>query len=187
MKRWHKRGCDNAGIAIDWCPPGEPRFGIVTGADLRERWLEFLQANFGKSGSWYYRVSRGIDERPVQPNRERKSIGAEDTFAIDIVERDAAHAEIKALVAKVWRHCETRQMQGRTVTLKVKYADFQQVTRSRTIAAPFAGPGDLEVASIALLDTLLPFAKSVRLLGVTVSAFDTGPSEPPSNVQLPLF
>src|SRR5690606_35168056 len=92
------------------------RLGIVTGADLRSKPLEFLQADVGKSGSWYYRISRGIDERPVQPNRERKSIGAEDTFAVDIFDLEAARAEIKLLVAKVWRHCEAKQMRGRTVT-----------------------------------------------------------------------
>ena len=163
------------------------RLGIVTGADLRSKPLEFLQANFGKSGSWYYRISRGIDERPVQPNRERKSIGAEDTFAQDIFELDAARTEVSSLVAKVWRYCETKQMRGRTITLKVKYADFQQLTRSRTLPAPFMGPDDVEAASFALLDTLFPFQKGVRLLGVTISSFDERSPESERHSQLPLF
>ncbi|MGE3877368.1 MAG: DNA polymerase IV, partial [Parvibaculaceae bacterium] len=77
------------------------RLGIETGADLREKALTFLQEHFGKSGSWYYRISRGIDERPVQPNRRRKSVGAEDTFEVDIFDLDAARAELVPLAEKV--------------------------------------------------------------------------------------
>lgn len=111
------------------------RLGIVTGADLREKSLMFLRDNFGKSGAWYYGISRGIDERPVQPDRPRKSIGAEDTFAVDIFDLEAAEAELGLLAEKVWRHAANKQISGRTVTLKVKYADFQQITRSRTSAS----------------------------------------------------
>ncbi|MFT3974888.1 MAG: hypothetical protein QM699_16015 [Amaricoccus sp.] len=81
---------------------------ILTGADLREKSAEFLREHFGKSGDWYYRISRGIDNRPVEPHRERKSIGAEDTFAEDIFTPSPARAEIAALAAKVWRSCEAR-------------------------------------------------------------------------------
>ena len=147
------------------------RLGIITGADLRERSLEFLQANFGKSGSWYYRISRGIDERPVQPNRERKSVGAEDTFAVDMFEIDAARAEIGPLVDKVWRHCEAKALHGRTVTLKVKYADFQQITRSRTMSLPFGTAAELFEVVGSLLDPLFPTEKGIRLIGVTISSF----------------
>ncbi len=125
------------------------RLEIVTGADLRSKPLEFLQAHFGKSGSWYYRISRGIDDRPVQPNRERKSVGAEDTFAQDIFDLDAAKAEPAPLAERVWRHCEAKQLTGRTVTLKVKYADFQQITRSRTLATTIVEADELtEVACL---------------------------------------
>ncbi|MBB4005778.1 nucleotidyltransferase/DNA polymerase involved in DNA repair [Rhizobium taibaishanense] len=104
------------------------RLGIVTGADLSAKPLEFLTANFGKSGTWYYRISRGIDERPVQPDRPRKSIGAEDTFRVDLFDFAAAKAELAPLTEKVWRHCEAKGMGDRTVTLKVTFADFQQIT-----------------------------------------------------------
>ncbi len=116
------------------------RLGIETGADLREKPLTFLQEHFGKSGGWYYRISRGIDERPVQPNRERKSVGAEDTFMTDIFDLDAARAELVPLAEKVWRHCQAKQITGRTVTLKVKFADFQQISRSRTSPQPWDTP-----------------------------------------------
>jgi DNA polymerase-4 len=120
------------------------RLGIQTGADLRAKPLEFLQQHFGKSGSGYYRISRGIDERPVQPNRERKSISAEDTLSSDIFDFEAALAEVTPLVEKVWRHCEAKQLYGRTVTLKVKYADFQLITRSRTDRISLRAFSDVE-------------------------------------------
>lgn len=119
------------------------------------------------------------DERPVQPDRPRKSVGAEDTFSVDLFDLETARAEISPLAAKVWRHREGKQLQGRTVTLKVKYADFQIITRSRTAATPIKTADDLETVARALLDPLFPAAKGVRLLGVTLSSFveDEG-SEP---------
>ncbi|PWJ73357.1 DNA polymerase-4 [Pseudaminobacter salicylatoxidans] len=147
------------------------RLSIVTGADLRSKPLEFLQANFGKSGNWYYRISRGIDEGAVQPNRERKSVGAEDTFAEDIFDFEAAKSELKPLADKVWRHCEAKLLSGRTVTLKVKFADFRQITRSRTTAEPIAEATDLTEAGISLLSAVFPVEKGIRLLGITMSNF----------------
>jgi DNA polymerase-4 len=162
------------------------RLGIVTGADLRSKSLEFLQANFGKSGNWYYRISRGIDERPVQPNRERKSVGAEDTFTADIFDVGAAAAELAPLAEKVWRHCETKQITGRTVTLKVKYADFQQITRSRTLPGTIADAKEINDVACSLLTPLFPVNKGIRLVGVTLSSLeqaDAGSGSP----QLLLF
>jgi DNA polymerase-4 len=145
---------------------------IYTGADLKAKPLAFLQQHFGKSGGWYYRISRGIDDRPVEPDRPHKSIGAEDTFKVDIYERDAARAEITPLVAKVWHHCEVKEVRSRTVTLKVKYADFQQVTRSRTVSSPFRKAAEVEELAFALLDSLFPLKKGIRLIGVTVSSLE---------------
>jgi len=147
------------------------RLGILTGADLRSKSLAWLQEYFGKSGAWYYNISRGIDNRAVQPDRPRKSVGAEDTFMVDIVDLDAARAEITPLAAKVWRHCEAKGLHGRTVTLKVKYADFQIITRSRTTSAPISWLDDLEAAAQSLLEPLFPAPKGIRLLGVTLSSF----------------
>lgn len=148
------------------------RLGIITGGDLREKPLAFLQQHFGKSGAWYYRISRGIDERPVQPDRQRKSVGAEDTFAVDVFDLEAARAEITPLVAKVWRHCEAKALRGRTVTLKVKYADFQQITRSRTIGVAPGSAADVETIAFSLLEAVFPTEKGIRLIGVTLSSFD---------------
>ena len=146
------------------------RLGIVTGADLRDKSFTFLRDNFGKSGGWYYLISRGIDERAVQPNRPRKSIGAEDTFAADIFELDAANAELIPLAEKVWRHAENKQISGRTVTLKVKYADFQQITRSRTVGQSVRNANEIAEIASTLLTELFPVQKGIRLLGVTLSS-----------------
>src|SRR5918997_3500687 len=106
---------------------------IRTGADLRSCSLAFLEEHFGKAGPYYFAIARGIDHRPVQTNRERKSIGAEDTFARDLFSFEEMQAELQLLVDKVWGWCERTGVRGRTVTLKVKYADFRQVTRSRSL------------------------------------------------------
>jgi DNA polymerase-4 len=148
------------------------RLGIYTGADLKTKPLAYLQQHFGKAGSWYYRIARGIDNRPVEPDRPRKSIGAEDTFRIDLFARESVYPEINALVAKVWRLCASKQLRARTVTLKVKYADFQQVTRSRTVSLPFRTAAEVEELSRALLDSLFPVEKGIRLVGVTVSSLE---------------
>jgi len=147
------------------------RLDIFTGADLKAKSLAFLQQHFGKSGAWYYNIARGIDHRSVQPDRPPKSVGVEDTFTIDIFDLEAARAEITPLAAEVWRRCESKGLQGRTVTLKVTYTDFQKITRSRTAVAPFAAADELESAARALLDPLFPSAKGIRLLGVTLSSF----------------
>jgi DNA polymerase IV len=163
------------------------KLGIHTGADLKEKPLAFLQQHFGKSGGWYYRIARGVDERPVEPNRPRKSIGAEDTFDVDIYERDTARSEITSLVAKVWNHCAATEVRARTVTLKVKYADFRQVTRSRTVPSPFRDAADIEELSFALLDSLFPLKRGIRLIGVTVSSLEDLKPTDSVEGQLPLL
>src|SRR5437868_6314156 len=112
--------------------------GIHTGADLREQTLDFLQQHFGKAGAFYYWISRGVDERPVRADRIRKSVGAENTFTIDLFALGEARDALQPVIAKVWHHCEATGTRGRTVTLKVKYADFQQITRSVTCHAQIA-------------------------------------------------
>jgi len=146
------------------------KLGILTGADLKAQSLSFLQAHFGKSGIWYYQIARGIDERPVQPDRPRKSIGAEDTFAEDIFELEAARAQLVPLAAKVWRHCTDKNLLGKTVTLKIKYADFQIITRSRTFYRPVRNETELLDMATGLLETTFPATKGIRLLGITLSS-----------------
>lgn len=146
------------------------RLGIMTGADLRAQSLPFLQKNFGSSGDYYYGISRGIDHRRVKPDRERKSVGAENTFFQDIFSADAAKAALQPIIEKVWRYCEQYGTRGRTVTLKVKYNDFRQITRSHTTPAGVCNQAELSSLSANLLEGVFPLAKGIRLLGVTLSS-----------------
>jgi len=145
------------------------RLGIKTGFDLREQTLAFLQQHFGKPGPYYYWIARGVDERPVQADRIRKSLGAENTFPTDIFTFEAACEALLPIIEKVWRIREGAEIHGRTVTLKVKYADFQQITRSRTDQSLFSTRAEIEQLSYALLEPLFPVAKGIRLLGITLS------------------
>ncbi len=148
------------------------RLAIYTGSDLRSQPLAFLQEQFGKAGSYYYWISRGVDHRPVQPDRVRKSVGAENTFSNDLIAFEEMKQSLVPIIDKVWRYCEGTGVRGRTVTLKVKYADFQQVTRSRSFATSVDSMAALEHASVELLKPLLPVSKGVRLLGITLSALE---------------
>ena len=149
------------------------QLGIVTGLDLKAQSLAFLQERFGKAGTYYHSIARGIDHRLVRPDRIRKSIGAENTFAKDLTGFEEMKAELQPILDKVWRHCEQTGVRGRTVTLKVKYADFEQITRSRSLSGEVESRSVLEQVSLELLSALFPIPKGVRLLGVTLSSLNT--------------
>jgi DNA polymerase-4 len=159
--------------------------GIFTGLDIRNQTLAFLQHHFGKSGAYYYWISRGVDDRPVRANRIRKSVGAENTFSSDLTEFDAMVAELKPLVDKVWRHCEGTGNRGRTVTLKVKFFDFEIITRARSVPAPVVSRTDLERLAVGLLEAEMPLPKSVRLLGVSLSSLQSDDGTAPQ-LDLPI-
>jgi DNA polymerase-4 len=156
--------------------------GIFTGLDMRNQTLAFMTENFGKAGAYYYWISRGIDERPVRANRVRKSVGAENTFAEDLADYDTLAAQLRPLIEKVWRHCETTGARGKTATLKVKYSDFALITRSKSIGL-INSEDDLSVLALELLRQLMPPRKAIRLIGVSVSGF----AEPGVDNQLPLL
>ena len=158
--------------------------GIHTGADLRAQSLDFLQRYFGKAGAFYYWISRGVDERPVRADRVRKSVGAENTFFTDLIALGEARDALQPIIEKVWGHCEATGTRGRTVTLKVKYADFHQITRSLTCDAPVATQAALEQVSYALLESIFPVQQGIRLLGVTLSSLSGGPPEEEGQLKL---
>jgi DNA polymerase-4 len=145
--------------------------GIETGADLRRQTLEFLEQHFGKSGEWFYAIARGEDDRPVSPNRERKSSGSETTFSRDHTEPEEIEAGVLEMADDVWGWCEKAQSFGRTVTVKIKWADFQRSTRSRSFPTPVTTQAALREASLDLIRSVFPPPKGVRLVGVTVSSF----------------
>jgi len=146
--------------------------GISTGADLKAQSLSFLREHFGKVGPYYYSLARGVDERPVSADRVRKSVGAETTFRADLFTPEEARDALEPLIRKIWTYCEASAIRGRTATLKAKYADFHQVTRSRTLADPVASRDMLEQLVFALTEPLFPASQGIRLLGVTLSSLD---------------
>ncbi|HEY4253731.1 MAG TPA: DNA polymerase IV [Roseomonas sp.] len=148
------------------------RLGILTGADLRRQSIGFLQRHFGKAGAWYHAIARGEDDRPVVADRARKSSGSETTFPKDLTDPAEIEAGVRAMADDVWAWCEATGAHGRTVTVKIKYADFQQATRSRTLPAAVTSQESLRMVSLALVRSVFPPAKGIRLLGVTLSGFD---------------
>ncbi|RIY01631.1 DNA polymerase IV [Aureimonas flava] len=162
------------------------RLGIRTGADLRAQSLAFLQQHFGKIGPYYHGISRGIDERPVRANRIRKSVGAENTFSADLHTPDEMRDALGAIIDKVWRHCEATGTRGRTVTLKVKYADFRQITRALSSPLPVGSRADVERAAFRLVAELPADPRGVRLLGVTLSALGGETAAPADAAQFAL-
>ncbi|MGI4953730.1 MAG: DNA polymerase IV [Janthinobacterium lividum] len=146
--------------------------GIHTGMDLRQRTREYLAEHFGKSATYLYGVARGIDHRPVDADRIRKSVGAENTFERDLLHWREVPPLLEPIFAKVWSACLRGGHAGRTVTVKVKYADFTQITRSRSGLVPVSSPQALERISLELLQPLFPPPRGVRLLGVTLSGLD---------------
>lgn len=146
--------------------------GIHTGADLRAQTLPFLQQHFRSSAERYHAISRGIDDRPVNPDRERKSIGAEATFETDIDDLEGARLELVAIAHKVAERAAQKDMQGHTITVKVKYSDFEQVTRQRTLTSSLSASGDIAEIGKALLGDLYPFRLPVRLLGLSLSSLE---------------
>jgi len=152
--------------------------GLYTGLDMRNQSLEFMQTNFGKAGSYYYWISRGVDHREVRADRIRKSVGAENTFSNDLTEFEAMAAELQPLIDKVWQHCEDKGARGRTVTLKLKFNDFEMITRSRSVPVAVLSRAELERLLVALLQNEMPFSKPVRLLGVSLSSLQGDQAEP---------
>src|SRR5687768_9895168 len=145
------------------------RLGIETGADLRARSLDWLTAHFGSSARYYHDLARGICHRQVKADRPYKSVSAEDTFMEDLVDGEALLAELARIGATVWRRIDTKQLAGRTVNLKVKYRDFQIVTRARSLDRHVRDEAEFLDIGFALLRSLLPPVKAIRLLGLGLS------------------
>lgn len=147
-------------------------YGITTGADLK-RWSEAdLLRRFGRVGTFYYNIVRGVDGRDVEPNRVRKSVGAEESFAEDLVDRDAMVVALREIAETVKRRMDGAETKGRTLTLKVKYADYTQVTRSRTCVEPIVEIEEMLEIALELMESTLVYDRHARLLGLSMSNLD---------------
>ncbi|MFA6087559.1 DNA polymerase IV [Mucilaginibacter sp.] len=164
------------------------RMGLHTGADLKRLTEEEIKHHFGKAGTFYYQIVRGIDNREVQPHRETKSVGAEDTFAYDLTTIEEMNAELEKIAVVVNNRLVKNQLKGRTVTLKIKYNDFRQVTRSQSFTYFLDDTDTILSTAQKLLAATDPENSRIRLLGITLSNF-TLPEIPakPTSSQLSLF
>jgi DNA polymerase-4 len=146
--------------------------GIETGADLREKSIEWLHENFGeRSAAYYYDLARAICHREVRAHRPHKSIGAERTFDTDLIEEAELIAELDRISHYAWNRIERVETRGRTVVLKVKYQDFRMITRSHSHTEPIEDRKAFLATGVEMLRTLLPLPKGVRLLGLTLANF----------------
>jgi DNA polymerase-4 len=147
------------------------KLGIKTGEDLRQWSLHDLAANFGKSGQYYFNISRGVDERPVRSTRIRKSLGKETTFSSDMMDVGELLHQLELLAEIVFERLQTLKLEARTLTVKVKYANFQQVTRVKSSAEVLTTLDDFKVLLPELLSRTGAGKQAVRLVGVTASGF----------------
>ena len=160
------------------------RLGIHTGCDLAALSLPELEAHFGSSGTWYWRIARGIDDRPVRADRETKSVSAERTFDEDLSNPAALAEQLDRVAGLAWQRIDRNGALGRTVTLKVKFADFTLITRSKSFSAPIDSPAAFATAGQALLAALFPVPRGIRLLGLGLHSLVTETDDYP--VQLGL-
>jgi DNA polymerase-4 len=162
--------------------------GITNGRELRTLSLEFLTSHFGKSGAYFYNIAQGTDNRTVEPERERKSLGIENTFDTDISDTNRFRNEASAMLQQLWQRYQRHGLQGKTLSIKLKYNDFVQITRAQTKASGLATFEVIEALGNQLVEQLLPLEKPVRLIGFQVSGFlhETGEVEPPASTQMTL-
>src|SRR5215217_4231213 len=146
--------------------------GLFTGADVKRLTEAEMFKHFGKAGSFYYRIVRGIDQRPVQSQRVAKSLAAEDTFSYDLTTLEEMNAELDKLSSIVHGRLTKNNLQGRTLTIKIKYSDFRQITRNRSFPEPVADEATIRRLAKELLTLTFIQGQRIRLLGISLSNFD---------------
>ncbi len=164
--------------------------GLADVATLAATPRETLTANFKSSADWLLAMAHGIDDRPVRESRVRKSLGAERTFDEDLAREADLLAALTSIVDTVWERFTAKRDgadDARTVTLKLKFADFRQITRARSSQAPIADHAALLARARDILRAELPLPMGIRLLGVTLSGFGHDGDEDETGAQLPLF
>ena len=170
------------------------RLGIETGAQLREKDLAFLRGHFGSMADYLYRAARGIDLRSVKAQRARKSVSAERTFDRDLSSGLALRDALENIADAAWERIERTKSRGRTVTLKLRFADFQTLSRVRSVSTVVESRAAFGRLGLELLDALLPLPQPVRLMGLGLSSLegeeheaDGEPAAPATADQLSLF
>ena len=148
------------------------KMGIVYGNDLKKISEQRLNQHFGKAGKAYYNLVRGIDNRPVNPNRERKSIGAETTFEKDITNVILLQEKLLSVIDRLHERAKKVNKFGYTVTLKIKYSDFSQITRSKTLVDQILTIKTMKKIANSLLNKIENIDKGVRLIGFSISNFE---------------
>lgn len=143
--------------------------GIRTGADLKGHSLEFLVRQFGKAGYYYYNIALARDDRAVEANRIRKSIGAENSFAVDLSDTSSILKELEKIAITLKERIDKHQASGRTITLKIKFSDYQQITRSKTLSVSINDLNAIFNEAKALFKTIELNNRSIRLLGISLS------------------
>jgi DNA polymerase-4 len=147
------------------------KMGLHTGADLKKLTEKELTRYFGKAGTFYYHIVRGVDDRRVEPHRETKSVGAEDTFAFDLTTVEEMNTELERIAEIVCDRLQRHKLKGRTVTLKIKYSDFKQITRNRSFLHPVDDLETIIQTAKQLLSQTDTEGIAIRLLGITLSNF----------------
>ncbi|HEX6217794.1 MAG TPA: DNA polymerase IV [Sphingomicrobium sp.] len=160
------------------------RLGIHTGADLQSWSVPQLQAHFGSSADWYWRICRGIDHREVKPDRPYKSVSAERTFDEDLTDPGRLAAELERIAGYAWARIERAEVKGRTVTLKVKYSDFTNISRSKSYPSEVVDQTAFAETGLALLSALHPLPKGIRLLGLGLHNLTEGGNDGPEQLGL---
>lgn len=145
--------------------------GIFTGKDLRAKSLEDLKLRYGKSGQYYYNICRALDHRKVQPSRETKSVSAERTFEDNLYELAAINEQLHRIARISFERYHRTGTKGHTITIKLKYSDFQQITRSKTVDHPIELEEEFVQIALKLMSDELLRADGIRLIGVGVSNF----------------
>lgn len=164
--------------------------GLHTGIDLKKLSEQELVTFFGKAGRFYYHIVRGIDHRQVEPHRQTKSVGAEDTFAYDLTTVQEMNLELDKIAQVVHDRLTKHHLKGRTITVKIKYSDFRQITRNQSFTYPVDDLSVIRQTARQLLASTEPEGKEVRLLGISLSNFGELMPEASSQeeaVQLRLF
>jgi DNA polymerase IV len=159
--------------------------GIFTGLDLKEAGKEFVIKHFGRNGLFFYDIAHGNDPRAVEPHRDRKSVGAENTFEKDLLDAEALNREIAVLADILFERLRRAGIWGNTLTLKIKYFDFVQVTRSKTFALEISTREEMYRIACDLLHEHRIEDKPIRLLGISFSQLEYAGAKPGKQLRFP--